>query len=739
MVQLAVTVLIALLISALALRQPRRRYCALWAIGWWSLVFALSVIVARHPVLTWLLPADAQTDANPEARRAFHAAYQTGKFGFLVLLALGSAVYGRIRLSGPWPVALAALALLLGATGWTGDLNRAVLIQSFLAVPVFLGSAVLVGQRQPHGSPARRILIVALAGLAVLWALYIPLFWSVPASGDASMLSLARYNPYFDAVFSVLLAFGMATAVMEDDHVDAEAAQRQQLDAVARSERRLAEILRVAHDGIVTLDGERRVTALNRAAEQMFGAGLTEGADFDRWLHPDERTDFWELLAGETRRSEAFPPVALRHEVLGLRSDGSTFPLELAVTSDEGAGGFVMVARDLTVEHRTRMEREQLQQQVAQAARLEAVGRMVSGVAHELNNPLTAITAFAQDLQLSARTEEDAEALSVIVQQAQRCRVIVGDLLIFSRSRREERRRVDPVALVRRVLRVFERDASTAGVSLEVRVADDLPAIEIDSVGVEQVLTNLLTNALQAADRGGVITLDVRPTAHDLEFIVEDTGPGIPEEVMPRLFEPFFTTKEQGRGTGLGLAVSHGIAQQHDGSLEGGHRADGSRGARFVLRLPFVDRRAEARGVDEIPPVRPTGADRSGRRVLVVDDEAAIRAGIRRALERRGWSVDEAADGNEALLRLEVGGRLVEYDAMVTDLRMPGLSGVELCRYVEASYPEFAARVIIITGDTATETIAEFLSTTTRPSLQKPFDMRALIELLDQVTGSRHG
>src|SRR5262249_17718183 len=214
------------------------------------------------------------------------------------------------------------------------------------------------------------------------------------------------------------------------------------------------------------------------------------------------------------------------------------------------AGGYVAVIRDLTEQRQAGEERDRLHQQLAHTARLETGGGMGSGGAHELNNPPTAIIAFAQDLLLTHRSDEGREALTVIVQQAQRCRVIVGDLLIFARSKRDERRRVAPADLVSRVARVFERDSARYGVRFTVDVADDLPPVDIDAVGIEQVLANLLTNAFQASSSGGLVELHVRADADRLEMVVEDDGVGISADAMPRLFEPFYTTKAPGQGTG---------------------------------------------------------------------------------------------------------------------------------------------------------------------------------------------
>ena len=381
-----------------------------------------------------------------------------------------------------------------------------------------------------------------------------------------------------------------------------------------------------------------------------------------------------------------------------------------------------------------REAQEQVQGQLAQAARLEAMGRMVSGVAHELNNPLTAIIAFAQDLLTVRRSaEEDREALTVIMQQADRCRVIVGDLLTFARSRRDERRLANPDELVRRVARVFEHDSARLGVTLEVEIAPLLPEIEVDAVGIEQVLTNLLTNAFQASPRGGHVSLRVTADRHWVEFRVEDQGPGISPEAFPRLFEPFFTTKGPGQGTGLGLSVSHAIVQQHRGRIEASNRTGGNQGARFIVQLPVVAR-ADQTGLPRRVSAESEVAPMNQRsKALVVDDEPAIRAAIRRALERAGWAVEEAGDGAAAWRWLELNAGLTPLDVIITDLRMPGTSGIELVERLRLEYPDLADRTLVITGDTASPQVADFLAGLKTPYLQKPFDMKTIVEQVDRI------
>lgn len=738
LVELGAGLLLTLLVLGLRRETAPRQYFIHWSWAWVSLLVALGAMALRHNFLPALVPGVFDPGGGV-LLGPFYAIYQTAKFLFLGFLLLGVLVYAgwapeirRARLI----VAGAATALGVIPVLFTTEFRTLAVIQAVVAAPVFAISAWRVSglpSKRPLGA---QILRVGLVLLAVQWVVYIVALAGADGSAVAAWQVLigriAGYNSYLAAGQAIILGVGMSLTLVEDDHRDSERAQQARLAEATAAEARLTEVLRAAHEGIITLDGERRIGLVNRAAATTLGiVEECRGEPFDRFLRQDQRAPLWTALAATTRRSEANPPVALRRDVIGLRANGDEFPLELSVSSF-GLGparGFVLVLRDLTDQLRFRGEQERLQSQLAQAARLEAVGRMVSGVAHELNNPLTAIMAFGQDLLATNRSEGDREALTVIVQQAERCRVIVGDLLIFARSRREERRRTAPEELVRRVARVFERDSVHGKVTFGVSLAPDLPPIDADGPGIEQVLTNLLTNAFQSVSAGGSVALNVAVRDERLVFEVDDDGGGIPSDAMPRLFEPFFTTKSLGDGTGLGLSVSHAIVHQHGGVITAENRPGG--GARFRVALPFVERRSDGPvPVSHSPDVN-AGAVPVAGRALVVDDEPAIRTAVRRSLERRGWVVDEAADGQEGWLRLDVGGRPAPYDAVITDLRMPGLSGIELVDRLRAAHPELADRTIVITGDTASPMVAEFLARLPTPYLQKPFDMRTLVQMID--------
>jgi CheY-like chemotaxis protein len=372
------------------------------------------------------------------------------------------------------------------------------------------------------------------------------------------------------------------------------------------------------------------------------------------------------------------------------------------------------------------------EQAVRQSEKLAALGQLVSGVAHELNNPLAAILHFAEDLLEDERSAEDLEALTVIRDQARRSRTIVRDLLSFVRFRHPTREHVDLYQVLAAGVRALQPMVEHIGASLEAELPSEQPFGSTDPAALQQILTNLVINAAQATGFNGVVRVRAEIEAGELLLIVEDNGPGIAPSNLPRIFEPFFTTKAVGEGTGLGLSVTLGIVQQLGGRISAENRSieEGS-GARFSVRLP-IDRDADV----DSPRVRPAPERAAGSpieglanaRVLIIDDEPSIRSALRRFFLRRGWTVDEASDGTEGLATLLEGRS--EFTAVISDLRMPGCSGVELHDHVAAVAPELLDRIIFSTGDVASKDAAEFMQRTRCTVLQKPFELRALEALI---------
>ena len=382
----------------------------------------------------------------------------------------------------------------------------------------------------------------------------------------------------------------------------------------------------------------------------------------------------------------------------------------------------------------------QAEEALRRSEKLAALGQLISGVAHELNNPLSAILHFTEDLLSDQRNAADAEGLGVIRDQAQRSRAIVRDLLSFVRQREAN---AEPVALspiVCRAARAMAPTAERAGVMLTVGVLPEA-VVHADRMGLEQIVTNLLGNAVQAAGAGGEVWARTECDGVWCRLIVEDSGPGIPADILPRIFDPFFTTKPTGEGTGLGLSVTLGIVEQFGGRIVAESREAGQRGARFVVSLP-ISAAPVAEAAPEAPELAPETPPDSllarapiqdaTRTVLLIDDEPTIRSALRRYFLRRGWQVEEAEDGAKALALLDA--HADRYALVVSDLRIPGFTGIELHDRLAATHPGLLDRVVFSTGDVASHESASFVQRTNCPVLQKPFELRMLDALIARLS-----
>ena len=397
--------------------------------------------------------------------------------------------------------------------------------------------------------------------------------------------------------------------------------------------------------------------------------------------------------------------------------------------------GIAGVAADVTRRVRAEAEADALRARIVESERAESLGKLVSGVAHELNNPLAAVLNFTEDLLDTEPDPDRRAALEVVRAQALRSRTIVRDLLTF--ARRGGHRPLspqEPGPIIESIVRAM-RPGLGRSVSLHCEITDGDTSLELDRAGFEQVITNLVTNAAHSAPRDGHVRLIARRDGAEFQIAVCDDGPGIPSEILPRIFEPFFTTKATGQGVGLGLSVSLGIVREHHGSLEASNGADGV-GACFTVRLPVSVRVPIAL----TPPIgtplvrghkRTPAPDAPG--LLIIDDEEPIRRALRRFFERRGWRVDEAADGLEGLAKLTAHGAATRYAAILCDLRMPGLDGPELYEKVRELAPALLRRIVISTGDTSGDKAADFLDAVDAPVLQKPYELSEVATLLDQL------
>ncbi len=594
---------------------------------------------------------------------------------------------------------------------------------------VFLGIIVVVGVTSlPSRESGMVFASAVLAWLAVLW---------VQVSGGATpdawfdLPSIAGRTDLFAALgaLGTVGLFALWYLV------------RSQVVQVRRSHATWRRMVQSSPHAIFTMTGSGRVLDANEPGLRLGRLTWSEIANRHMldYIHPDEHTL---VLASFDR---AIHGEVVRFEHRFRRGDGtdawfnSTFsPIE----ASNGKPGVLVISQDITEEKAVAHDRARLEHTLIEARRMELMGRLVSGVAHELNNPLAAILTFTEQL-LHEDTEardpaEQHEALTIVHEQAHRARSIVRDLLQVARQRTERPRAYTSLEqVVSTATRALAPAMAERGVRCDVAADPTIPLVLADAAGLAQVVENLLQNAILASPTGSTVHVSVTRDGTDALLSVRDEGPGIPEELRAQVFEPFFTTRAQGEGTGLGLPVSLGIVEQHGGSLRvenGNTRVDtGSQsGACFEVRLP-LDEEVVQTMPEEVFPARvsdPVASPPGARRLLLVDDESAIRAALSRWLGKRGWQVDAVASGEEALARLRTRDT-PPYDIIICDLKMPGIGGAEVYRTLAAEQPATIGRLILSTGDVASAEVAIFLDTVTCPVLEKPFELAHLARLLE--------
>ncbi len=364
-----------------------------------------------------------------------------------------------------------------------------------------------------------------------------------------------------------------------------------------------------------------------------------------------------------------------------------------------------------------------VQERLLQSEKMSSVGQLVSGVAHELNNPLTGIMGFAQLLLLRELEDVARRQVETIYQEAERASKIVSNLLTFARRRRAQKEPANVNTLIERVLELRNYDLRVRNINTDLGLDPALPETMVDTNQLQQVFLNIIINAEQAmrSEGGEEGTLRIRSSSADGQVVVafQDSGPGMSAETIRRIFDPFFTTKEAGEGTGLGLTISYGIIEDHGGRIWADSEL--GRGTTFVIELPIVAGTAPA----ERRTPEPAAAEAiERRRILVVDDEQSIQQLLTGVLEMDGHDVQVANNGREALDRVA----REQFDLIISDIKMPVMGGPDLYKQLSDQANPLARRVIFITGDTVAPETRRFLQGVDNAVLSKPFRLRDVRE-----------
>jgi len=498
------------------------------------------------------------------------------------------------------------------------------------------------------------------------------------------------------------------------------------LAATAAAEHNVRSLMEAVPDAIVVLDPEGRVLDQNPSARAMVAVHPPPGTppghsafeSLDRHAAAHVRTNLDAAFRGEVRRFEV--PFTHTDGGMGMRS---------VIYAPVREGGKIRkvlaLVRDVSEQRRT-------DAQLQQAEKLAAMGQLVSGVAHEINNPAAIISGFAETLLLGDMDEEQRDMVRMIRDEAQRIGRITSNLLAFARSGGKERGLVDLNDIVQRTFALRSYYLTTLNILVKLDLDPDSPRTWANGSEMQQLLLNLLINAEQAlltVPPPRSIVLRTRTVDQNVLLQCVDTGPGVAPELRSKIFDPFFTTKPEGVGTGLGLSICYGIARDHGGSIW--VDSTPGAGATFTVSLPR-DPRAAPRPA--APPPEPATAPAPHLKVLVVDDEVGLRHAVVSFLERRGFAALGVGDGREALETL--GRESPPPDVIVTDVRMPGMGGREFLARLRAEHPQLARRLVFSTGDTFAPETAALLQEAGGAVLVKPFDFSQLETVIRAIAAA---
>jgi PAS domain S-box-containing protein len=547
---------------------------------------------------------------------------------------------------------------------------------------------------------------------------------------------LAASGFFISAVLQLFIAVSMIILVLEEvrhannsvfDRLRSHRSENRVLRTkVVSTEERYRSLFDQASEAIIiTSTKDFRIFELNATAQRLLGIARSEsGKHFlPAFCQPAQANSI-----PPTGGVEWVKWVSNQTTLKLVRKNGGSANVEIdgAPIQFDGKPAFQFFIREIT-------ERTRLEQQLRQAEKLSALGQMISGVAHELNNPLAVIKGYLELVlahhDLSPQTRADLQKVS---QESTRAAKLVRSFLAFAHEQPAHREMVDLNEIVQRVteLRAFAlRDAK---VQLTLQLEEGLPQTCADPDQVQQIVSNLITNAFQAMGKNPQphrMRISSRIKNDQLALCVEDNGPGVPVELEQRIFEPFFTTKEVGTGTGLGLSIAHSIMTEHNGRISYSRSTLG--GAAFTLEFPIVSLPEQPRAMTPADFVKPTsGREESARaRILILDDEEAIAELLREMLELLGHTATVCLNPMHALERVS----REKFDLIISDFRMPGMNGREFHQQVQQNYPALAKCIVFLTGDVVTEDTRIFLENNGNPHLTKPFQLTALEQVINDV------
>jgi len=495
-------------------------------------------------------------------------------------------------------------------------------------------------------------------------------------------------------------------------------------EELQRERQKAQRYLDVAGVLILVIDSDQKVSLINNKGCQILGCEEKEiiGKNWFDTFIPERVRDEVEAVFEKLMTGEIEPVEYYENPVLTSSGEERIIAWHNTVLTDEAGNtiGTLSSGEDITEGKRMEEERMEMEQRAQQASRLAAIGEMASGVAHEINNPLTTVIGLAQ-LIMHRDIPEDIESdVKTIADNAQRIADIVKRLLTFTRPQEPEREYIDINDVIKSTLAIRAYEMETSNIKVAIQLDPDLPLTMADGSQLQQVFLNIVMNAdteMRLAHGKGNLFIKTETIDDTIRVSFKDDGPGIAKENLQKIFDPFFTTREVGKGTGLGLSICHRIVTEHNGQIYTKSRL--GRGATFFIELPVVTK-AQQLKLAELAAEESKGVP--GAKILVVDDEPGILRFLSILLRGEGYEVETLDNANDALDRL----KSKTYDLILLDIKLRGMSGIELYQRTQKIAESIAKSIVFITGDVEGALTRDFLSKTKAQYLAKPFDTEKL-------------
>ncbi len=540
--------------------------------------------------------------------------------------------------------------------------------------------------------------------IALLICVVVPLVWNVLYIFQLAPIYRLDLTPSAFTISGLAMAFGLFRFRLLD------------VIPVARDA-----IIECMSDGVIVLDRQNRFVDLNLAAEHIVGYPTSEiiGQPVDCVL--SGQPELVELLRDVT---EARVEVVIKKGETQRYYESHISPLH---DRRGRLTGRLIILRDITEHKLIEMRNKELEEKAYLANRLAAIGEMASGIAHEINNPLASVIGYADWLLERDIPKEIRGDLEIINRTARRVSEIVNRLLTFAGQYEAKRDYIDINRVIEAAIELRAHSLVNNNMEVVNQLDPNLPKTMADSGQLQEVFINLIVNAetsMKESHGGGKLLIKTETVDNNMLISFKDDGLGITRENLDKIFQPFFTTKDVGKGTGLGLSICHGIISTHGGRIYA--ESEFGKGITFFIELPVVIEDKQQKRT-EPPPKRPDKPVEA--KILVVDDEPEIRELLSMVLSKEGYEVETTGNAVDVLEKLK--GK--QFDLILLDIKIPGMSGIDLYRHLEETTPSTAKNIIFITGDVIGANTRDFLAKVEAPYITKPFNIRQLKEDIDHI------